>query len=256
MKRLIKICVAVSLLLIATSVTAVASDYYIWNDHGGAWADADKSGGDSNMCWAAAASNILEWTGLGKVGGMTTAGDIFGYFKSHWTNVGGEMEDGWNWWFTGINPNQGVPFYSQVVVQGGNFYPSLNFSNYFHEMSGEPCEALSTVDQYLHDGYGTTLSIGCLSGAHAITCWGFQYDSQYDPANPNYYTGIYVTDSDDNYYGLQYYPVEYSNGEWYLQGRYSNWFITDVQALAAPEPAMICLLGLGALSLIRRKRGV
>ncbi|MFO8012577.1 MAG: hypothetical protein R6X20_04635, partial [Phycisphaerae bacterium] len=116
-------------------------------DHwGGTWADAEKvppddgPGEDPNvpgtaddyMCWAAVASNLLEWTGWGKTGGMTTADDMFAYFQDHWTDQGGNMYYGWDWWFDGTNDSPGDPDeWSQVDVPGGGFYPSQAFSDYY-----------------------------------------------------------------------------------------------------------------------------
>ena len=56
------------------------SEYLLWEEYGGIWCDAEKvppSDGEGNsfpgnmsyeddlMCWAAAACNVLEWTGWG-----------------------------------------------------------------------------------------------------------------------------------------------------------------------------------------------
>ena len=56
---------------------------------------------DDLMCWAAAASNVLEWTGWGVVGGMTNTDEMFQHFQDHWTDLGGSSEYAWNWWFDG-----------------------------------------------------------------------------------------------------------------------------------------------------------
>jgi hypothetical protein len=92
-------------------------------------------------------------------------------------------------------------------------------------------------------------------GGHAITCWGFEYDSNYAPADPaNYYEGIYVTDSDDYTNQLAYYPVSWSaaNNWWDLGGGFSGWHLAEVTALEKkpiPEPCTILLLitGLGGM---------
>ena len=70
------------------------------------------------MCWAAAASNILVWTGWGDIY-STDEDNIFGYFQDHWTDSGALMEFGWDWWFDGTNPSQGWSGWSQVDDPGG-----------------------------------------------------------------------------------------------------------------------------------------
>ncbi|MFA6175634.1 MAG: PEP-CTERM sorting domain-containing protein [Phycisphaerae bacterium] len=269
MKKLMIICLTAGLFLAAASfVTAAPVDYFLWNGSGGTWADADKTNletADDLMCWAASASNVLEWTGLGNVLGFTTTDQMFGYFHDHWTDRGGLMEYGWDWWFSGTYHGPVVggleldltgssdPVWSQPDVVGGNFYPSLNFNDYFHETWGSSA-TLSAVDQYLQSGYGTTLAVYSPVRGHSLTVWGFRYDVD-DPA---YYTGVYVTDSDDIVNVLRYYEVENVGGNWYLQGLYgtnNTWQIRGVQAMSQiPEPTTITLFSLGVLSLIRRKK--
>jgi hypothetical protein len=93
-------------------------------------------------------------------------------------------------------------------------------------------------------------------GAHAITCWGYSYDSSGN------YTGVWVTDSDDNKSDpnapdtLRYYDVVYSNYTWHLQSFYgtNSWYIGEVEGLAAPEPMTLTILTLGSLAIMRRRR--
>ena len=45
---------------------ASATSYYLWDDWGGTYSDAEKSPtntDDDLMCWAASAANLLAWTG-------------------------------------------------------------------------------------------------------------------------------------------------------------------------------------------------
>ena len=225
--------------------TPTGTSYLVYENWGGTWWDAEKTLSnteDDMMCWAAAASNILAWTGWGLVGGMTTTDQIFGYFQSHWTDDGGMMEFGWDWWFDGTNNSQGWSGWSQVDVAGGGFYPSQAFSTYYHR-TADDSQAMAAIDNYLRSGYGVTLGIYG-PGGHAITCWGFDYN----PSNPSQYYGVWVTDSDDDKNSdsppdrLRYYQVAYSGGKWYLQNYYgsNSWYIGEVQALArntqAPPP--------------------
>jgi hypothetical protein len=222
--------------LVSLAVNASApSSYMLTADWGGTFKDAEKSptnSEDDNMCWAAAASNVLAWTGWGASGNMTDADTIFSYFVNHWTDAGGFSQFGYNWWFYGVNPAQGVA-YSQVDVAGGDFLtdPPPGINNYLH-INNTRSQAMSSIDNYLHAGAGVTLWIAG-PGSHVLTCWGFSYN----PANPTQYTGIYVSDSDNNGHltsppdTMEYYPVSYNaNGNWYLQN--TDWYIRSVVGLS------------------------
>ena len=218
-------------------VTPTGSSYLAYEYWGGDWVDAEKSptnGEDDLMCWAAAAANVLEWTGWGQVDGMTDTDDMFEYFQDHWTDEGGIMRFGWDWWFDGTNSSQGWDDWSQVDVAGGGFYPSESFFSHYRVQSNDSF-ALAAIDQYLHAGYGVAIGVYNDPYGHAITSWGVNYN----PDDPSDYYGIWVTDSDDDKRSgdppdrLRYYEVEEAAGQWYLQGFYGSddWHIGAVQAL-------------------------
>jgi hypothetical protein len=266
----------IAVLLFFAAGPALSSTYYIWSDWGGTWADAEKvlgddgefDGGDPGedddwLCWAAATSNILEYTGWGLVGGNTNTDDIFAEFKDHWTDQGGNSYFGFNWWFDGTNDMQAWPpvpgGWAQEDVDGaGGYYPTLNHDDY-KLWDDTYSAALTNLDTWMHDGYGCTIAIP----GHQITAWGFDYDPT--KTGTNYYTGIWVTDSDDDKTNppyndsLRYYDLLYSSGRWYLQdyyGTYNN-YITEVCGLAIiPVPGAILLgiLGLGTAGMKLRKK--
>jgi hypothetical protein len=232
---------------------------------GGSFCDAEKSptnDEDDYLCWAAAAANVLEWTGWGLVDGMTTTDEMMAYYCDHWTDANGDMKYAWDWWFDGTNPSQGQLGLSQVDVPGGGFYPSENFDNYYHE-NANPTQSLTAIDEYLHAGCGVTLAVyRDAGGGHAITCWGYEYTTDDDSTN---YLGLYITESDDSMHDvtpedeLQYYAVEYDpmKSHWYFEDfrGYTDLYISRVEALTPiPEPATMSLFLTVSVLLWRRKK--
>ena len=246
----------------AGDATPTGSSYMLVDHWGGTWSDAEKDPNnteDDLMCWGAMAANVLDWTGWGHVGGMTNADEMFQYYVDHWTDEGGLMKFGFDWWFDGTNDMQGEPGWSQVDVPGGGFYPTEDFfADYYHEYVPD-ATTMSAIDDSLHAGQGVMITLRRPASGHALTIWGFNYD----PADPTNYFGIWATDSDDDKAvsgapdRLRYFEVEYSAGKWYLHNFHdaNDWYIDDVGAVdSVPEPATMGLLVLGGLAVLGRRR--
>ena len=258
---------------IGTTAFAVTGEYYIYDDFGGTWYDAEKdnvSSDDDLMCWAAATANMLMYTGWYTYGpeGADTTDEIFDYFCDHWTDVGGSMMFGIDWWWDGTNNSQGIGGWSQVDVAGGGFYPDAAELPDFYSIGGRgdqtyfnwtfyDDETLTSADAWMKDGMATGLGITNDTYGHAITLWGFEYDTE----DPDYYTGIYVTDSDNSMGGpdprpdtLNYHSIVYDDGNdrWkFSGGSYNNWYISEVHSLGfapgVPEPGTWAIFFLGFL---------
>ncbi|RLF47514.1 MAG: hypothetical protein DRN29_02310 [Thermoplasmata archaeon] len=247
-----------SMFAITNSVNAdtpTGESYMLYEHYGYTWLDAEKRAPDDGkgigpnpgedddwLCWAATASNVLEWTGWGLVGGMWDTDAILDEHKNYFNDTGAWMDDSWHWWLNGYEP--GPPL--KLVTGGGNYWSSYTWSNYYHD-ENDDTKVMEAIDNWLHAGYG--VGIGIFDGGHAITVWGFNYDPNVDKtSNPHdYYLGIWVSDSDSDknsppYSGapardymnrLSYYEVEWNStaNHWYMPNYGGGWMISRVQAL-------------------------
>ncbi|MCP4107502.1 MAG: PEP-CTERM sorting domain-containing protein [Desulfobacteraceae bacterium] len=251
MKHKMNILLLVLALFISGSGSAFGISYFGYDEFGGTWHDADKDwDGDRLLCWAAVASNILDWGGWG-VSDYNTESSIFDNYEDHWTDRPGLPIYAFWWWFYGEDISSDFPWEPSVdVAGGGNYFSDCNFYDYYHEYWEN--DTMSAIDDYLHAGYGVNMTIYSFTGGHALTAWGFEYDENGD------YIGVYVTDSDDNRWGasgLQYYSVSWNDSydRWDIgDGMYSGWHIGGVMALGRntiPEPGTIILVSFGLLGL-------
>lgn len=183
----------------------------------GGYYDVNKTGsGDSNLCWAAAAANMLAWW---QEQGMTAtvvpdapqgAEAIYATFTQSWENSSGVDVYGLIWWLSGDSTSSGYDDYVDAHYRGDSttgayyeqFYTPQTIAQHTAQVQLAEVEAdtLSAAWSDIYEASGMIAlgvfrsvgSGGNLSGGHSLTLWGFE---------TNLDTGrvqeIYVTDSDD-----------------------------------------------------------
>lgn len=182
---------------------------------------------DDQLCWAAAASNVLQWwqdtrsdlaptTPNGKsatYGVMPQVAQLSIYetFAKNWTNEGGCVEQAYNWWINGGMLNTYVYPSTSSTSEPGGYWKELGmtvpssptggaadtplFNSYNFHDGNTKSDIYQTLQNSINRNWGTTLSIGKEGSGHAITMWGYDMD-----ADGNLIA--YLTDSDDHKLGL------------------------------------------------------
>ena len=211
----------------ASTADSTVKTFYV-----GTYVDVNKHGGnDSNLCWAAATSNVLAYTNWGfavSVSGETPAlrrfnfdSDLFNCFIGNFTDLGSLPRYGIPWFISGNYTPNGWDTWAQVKGDGGGYYPGISGNSVFSFLdSGELRFGLaSAMAGYLERGYGVTVGVGWYSaqapnertGGHEMTVWGYTYDDTLAPTDPNYYTGLIITDSDDGYTGTKTISIDWNS---------------------------------------------
>ena len=265
MKRLFVLPLILAFLLMLPVTTANAD---VWargvseTSGYGTWFDAEKdsdNAGDDLLCWAATAANILAWSGW-DAGYIPKTMDgledsIFDFLEAEEpTSRRGWMEYAWKFWFDGSELDD---HFKDSTHPG--YYTTAEFTaNYYEDMTGGS-DVLDDIADLLRNDYGVGIAVrGTMS--HAVTVWGLETNASGD------YTGIWLTDSDNNDGGpdprpneLIKYGVALSGSTWYLQDFYgtdSN-YIDEIQALKyvpIPGAVLLGLLGLSVAGIKLRKR--
>lgn len=240
---------------------------------------------DDLLCWAAAGSNTIKYwqnsyvaQGFELPDGVPAGGysspynsDIFKTFYDNWTNAGGFSANAMQWWFSGeipiydplsseLKPGASAGGYWNEVFdfqEMGDVFTTFDFSEAYTAKT----DLKDTLDDLILADTPMTASIySQREMGHAITLWGYEYDDTL-----NEITGLWITDSDDDYLGNLLVNVVWSDAEscWYLQDYYGmdDWFLGSITALdigfAVPEPsayaAVFGVLAAG-LALLRRRR--
>ena len=180
------------------------SDYYGYVQCNEIFIDAEKGQRDDSLCWAAAAANTLYYTGW-LTTRTKTEDDVFLCFREGFQQNGGSFSVFGYEWF--LNDCNSIPNGLDQPLSFGGFFSSstqnVNYYQFSNSINNFP-EILPYAINRLQEGKSITLGFSYYDsdmkphGGHAVTMWGYTYNSNEPVGTSNYYTGIIISDSDDN----------------------------------------------------------
>ena len=164
---------------------------------------------DENMCWAATAANMLQWSGWNAkasdhstVGKMTSEDLIFKAFMEDFqfgATRYGATYDAITWFGDKTYNNDANDNTVDHPKVGTGGYLHTDMTKYLAHTVTVDAKAMGTLADAL--GQGSSAGVRISQGedqAHLITCWGYTVNSALAPTDPNYYTGLIVSDSDNS----------------------------------------------------------
>jgi len=172
--------------------------------------DAEKTNGtsaDTELCWAATASNMLAYTGWAAQAdpSLATSDDVFERFIDAFTDNGGSSFYGIGWFFNGVNLFSGTENTAQATPGTGAYLTDYAFDRVSGDVQikTDAIGGMNALFQYLKNGYAIGLghaiySEGEYFGGHADTCWGYIADTAYADTDANHYVGLFIADSDSD----------------------------------------------------------
>lgn len=163
---------------------------------------------DANLCWAAASSNMLRFSGWGSEAGFRTEDDLFESFISAFTDAGGSYTYGLDWFFNGYYAMRGNDGWAQLRAPGesgkylseypaDSLYQTYEISNHIDNL--RPVLDALECDCAVGISIGNYLSSFRIGG-HAITLWGYLHDTSASPYSKEAYPAIFISDSDSDKY--------------------------------------------------------
>lgn len=181
--------------------------------------DAEKSPTvpkDDGICWAATTANMLAATGwgqdgLGLYGSAAVTTDVedrvLDYMRASFLygdTRGGKTLAGLDWFASGHYELAGYAEADQPAPGTGGLLPGVDLLAYsrqtdfsFQVLTAAFNEGAAVgLDIVLGDSLDS-LRAGESTGGHGVTCWGFVVDPDRNPADRGYYTGLIISDSDD-----------------------------------------------------------
>ena len=167
-----------------------------------------ETASDANLCWAAATSNMLRFSGWGSAAGFKTEDDLFESFISAFTDAGGSYTYALDWFFNGNYQPQNWSGWSHLRAPGktGKYLSDYAADSLYqtYEISAH-IDNLRLVFDALERDCAVGISIGnyiswLRSGGHAITLWGYMRDTSASPYSKEAYPAIFISDSDSDKY--------------------------------------------------------
>jgi hypothetical protein len=183
-----------------------APDFKMWEPNNTPFADADKTETDDlNMCWAAAAANLLAWAGW-----AADEDDAFDIFRAHFEDKPGYVYDALSYYLANYETGVSV---EMVSVREARSHMLLDF-----------------IVSVLHEGKGVAMKItypGKEIG-HFLTIYGYRYLAVED----NFI--LYFTDSDDGLHQMRQFKVEWNDADnrWEIQNLYRDYYLVYALSLA------------------------
>ena len=205
---------ALFLAALAFLLPAQATEYWVpGTSREGGWYDVNKTFSqefpDSQMCWAASASNMLAWwqdhnPEYNVLAAMNTprgGQEIFDTFKTAYENDGGLQAYGILWYLQGDTNDEYLPPLTEKGKEMGGYYGNAITQIYSERpirlglYDVRVADSASIVSGFLKDciveGYSVGLGVyGDIS--HAVTLWGIDYNEETQMIET-----MYLTDSDD-----------------------------------------------------------
>ena len=171
--------------------------------------DAEKTGiedKDLYQCWAATSANILTYTGWAQAAGFKDEDDMFEAFVNNFNDDGSIFLYAMAWFFNGVSGvSEEDPFGVPALPKkgtGGYFkdyaYDQICQSYDFTE-EGNAINAMQQLQKALRDGSGVMMSVSLgIFGGHALSCWGYVVDNDFDENDKAHYTRLLYSDSDSD----------------------------------------------------------
>ncbi|MDO4627627.1 MAG: YDG domain-containing protein [Planctomycetia bacterium] len=260
---------AEDIVTLETTFTSSETDKQVFT---GQFLDAEKEWSnteDDELCWAASLANMLWYTGWGNEALATDADgnplfrnedDLFDYFCDSFTDYGGHTYYGMEWFLTGNYHVQGDSNWSQVKnSENGGFYTGdYKFISIMDLSTANTLAGMSDMTTGLRNASAVSLGVGWYRsttstermGGHALTVWGYVYDTAYSSADAAYYAGLFLTDSDDtqgtdareSVNQLCYIPIRWdsSKNNWYFIN-HSSYGYLDNFTILTPYTSQVSL---------------
>ena len=168
----------------------------------------DGIASDANLCWAAAASNMLRFSGWGSKAGFQTEDALFEAFISAFTDEGGSYTYALDWFFNGNYEPQDWNNWSHLRKPGesGAYLPDYAADSLYqtYEIFNHTDNLRLALDALERD-CAVGIMIGNYistfrAGGHAITLWGYMRDTSASPYSKEAYPAIFISDSDSDKY--------------------------------------------------------
>lgn len=188
------------------------------SDHG--WYDINKErptpgfgSKDSDLCWAAVASNTIHWwleqnkSYLVRYGEYTGPKDypdsfkseIFKYYQKYFDNAGGDLKATYDWFFNG-------QYAGKTKIGGGHFKNVFGATRPTVQEGVRASEFSESLAKWLKQKHALAVMIEYPNRyLHVISVWGVEFDAAGKA------THLYVTDSNDRDLEDQPSRIDYKN---------------------------------------------